>query len=78
MWTLGYAIPDHTNQLLEKIGFGLGLNSMQGREPKNVKLAKYVQNTCEEKDEVVGCVPHEFVCPLWLSEMDPYSVSYRQ
>lgn len=45
VWTLGYAIPYHTNQLLEKLGFVLGLNSMQGREAKHVKLAKYVENT---------------------------------
>jgi len=47
--SLGYAIPHHTKQLLEKIGFGLGRNSMQGRETKHVKLAKYVQNTCNAK-----------------------------
>ena len=30
MWSMGYAIPYHTSQLLEILGFGLGLNSMQG------------------------------------------------
>jgi len=39
----------HTDQLLEKLGFGLGLNSMQGQETKHVKLAKYVVNTCNVK-----------------------------
>ena len=48
VWTIGYAIPYHTAQF-EKIGFGLGLNSMQGREAKHVKLAKYVENTCNVK-----------------------------
>ena len=49
VWTIGYAIPYHTAQLLEKIGFGLGLNSMQVREAKHVKLAKNVENTCNAK-----------------------------
>ena len=28
VWTVGYAISYHTNQLFEKMGFGLGLNSI--------------------------------------------------
>ena len=41
-WTVGYAIPYHRNQLFESVGYGLGLNTMQGREAKHIKLAKYV------------------------------------
>ena len=80
VWTIGYAIPYHTAQLFEKIGFGLGLNSMQGREAKHVKLAKYVENTCNVKKSMRWWIVfrHEFVCLLWLREMDPFSVSYRQ
>ena len=36
IWTVGVAIPYHTSQLKEKLGYGLGLNSMQGREAKHV------------------------------------------
>ena len=80
VWTLGYAIPYHTNLLLEELGFGLGLNSMQGREAKHVKLAKYVENTCNVKKSMRWWIVfrHEFVCLLWLREMDPYSVIYHQ
>ena len=80
VWTLGYAIPYHTNQLLEKLGCVFGLNSMHGREAKHVKLAKYVENTCNVKKSMRWWIVfrHEFVCLLWLREMDPYSVSYRQ
>ena len=80
VWTLGYAIPYHTGQLLEKLGFGLGLNSMQGREAKHIKLAKYVENTCNVKKSMRWWIVfgHEFVCLLWLREMDPFIVSYRQ
>ena len=80
VWTLGYAIPYHTKQLVEKLGFGLGLNSMQGREAKHVKLAKYAENTCNVRKSMRWWIVfrHEFVCLLWLREMDPFSVSYRQ
>jgi hypothetical protein len=36
IWTIGYAIPRHTQILFDKYGLGLGLNSMQGREAKHV------------------------------------------
>ena len=80
IWTLGYAIPYHTSQLFETLGFGLGLNSIQGREAKHVKLAKYVENTCNVKKSMRWWIVfrHDFVCLIWLREMDPYSVIYHQ
>ena len=30
VWTVGHAVPFHTTQLLEDLGVGLGINSMQG------------------------------------------------
>ena len=41
VWTVSYAIL-YRNQLFKKIGYGLGLSSMQGREAKHIKLTKYV------------------------------------
>ena len=57
VWTLGlgYAIPHHTKQLFEELGYGLGLNSMQGCEAKHVKLAMYIKNTCNLKKNNAGC-----------------------
>ena len=80
VWTLGYAIPYHTNQLFNKLGFGLGLNSMQGWEAKHIKLAKYIENTYNVKKSMRWWIVfrHEFVCLIWLREMDPNSVSYWQ
>ena len=49
IWTVDVAIPYHTSQLKEKLGYGLGVDSMQGREVKHIKLARYVQNTCHVK-----------------------------
>ena len=39
-------------RLLEKLGYGLGLNSMQSREAKHIKLALYVQNTCNVRKSI--------------------------
>ena len=80
MWTLGYAIPHHTKKLFEELGHGLGLNSMQGREAKHVKLAMYLKNTCnlKEKSRWPTVFRHEYVSLIWLKKMDPCSVSYKQ
>ena len=78
-WTVGYAIPYHCNQLFESIGYGLGLNTMQGREAKHIKLAKYVQNTCNvrKSDRWWVVFRHEFVSIVWMRELDPMSTTYR-
>ena len=79
VWTVGYAIPYHTSQLLETLGFGLGLNSRHGWEAKHVKLAKYVKKTYNVKKSmrwwIVFRHRHEFVCLIWLREMDPYRLN---
>ena len=79
VWTVGVAIPYHTSKLHQKLGYGLGLNSMQGREAKHVKLAKYVENTCNARKSLRWWTVfrHEFVCMVWLREKDPYSIAYR-
>jgi hypothetical protein len=80
VWTLGYVVPYHTQQLFDKLGYGLGLNSMQGREAKHIKLAKYVENTCNVSKHTrwVTVFRHEFVSLVWLREMDPYNKSCQQ
>lgn len=77
-WTVGYAIPHHTTQLYNKFGYGLGLNSMQGREAKHIKLKQYMENTCKGRkaEQWWTVFRHEFVSMIWLRAMDPYSVSY--
>lgn len=79
VWTIGYAIPYCTQQLFKESGFGLGLNSMQGREAKHIKLASYVQNTCNvNKNQRWWMVfRHEYLSLVWLREIDPYSITYR-
>ncbi|XP_044166326.1 uncharacterized protein LOC114964196 [Acropora millepora] len=79
VWTVGVAIPYQTSKLHQKLGYGLGLNSMQGREAKHVKFAKYVENTCNARKSLRWWTVfrHEFVCMIWLREQDPYSIAYR-
>jgi hypothetical protein len=79
VWTVAHAIPYHCNQLLETTGYGLGLNSMQGREAKHIKLAKYVKNTCNVRkgDRWWVVFKHEFVSNVWLRELDPMSITYK-
>ena len=79
VWTVRVAIPYHTSKLHQKLGYGLGLNSMQGREAKHVKLAKYVENTCNARKSLRWWTVfrHEFVSMVWLREKDPYSIAYR-
>ena len=80
VWTMGYAVPHHTQQLFQELGHGLGLNSMQGREAKHVKLAMYTKNTCNLKKSSrwPTVFRHEYVSLIWLREMDPHNVSYKQ
>jgi hypothetical protein len=38
VWSMGHAVPFHTKQLVEDLGVGLGINSMQGQESKHQQL----------------------------------------
>jgi hypothetical protein len=80
VWSIGYAIPYHTRQLFESTGFGLGLNTMQGREAKHIKLARYIQNTCNVKKDQRWWIVfwHEFISLVWLRELDLLSITYHQ
>ncbi len=44
IWTLGYVVPAHTQDMKSKYGLGLGLNSMEGREAKHIAIATYARN----------------------------------
>ena len=78
-WGMTY-LTTCTKKLFEELGHGLGLNSMQGREAKHVKLAMYIKNTCnlKKKSRWPTVFRHEYVSLIWLKKMNPYSVSYKQ
>ena len=79
VWSIGYAVPYHMKELYDMLGYGLGLNSMQGREAKHVKLKNYVNNTCNVRKELRWSIVfrHEFVSLLWLREADPCYTSTK-
>ena len=54
VWTIGYAIPYHNDHFFKESRYGLGFNSMQGREAKHIKLEKY--QDCSQKSAVVDSV----------------------
>ena len=60
VWTIGYAVPYHTRILFNKYKLGLGVNSMQGREAKHVRLQQYTKHaSLASRWEVV--LKHDFV-----------------
>lgn len=75
VWTIGYAIPYHVQILYEKYGLGLGLNSMQGREAKHVKLSQYARHsTLSTRWRLV--LRHDYIVSVWMCKEDPLNVSY--
>ena len=74
-WTVGKAIPYYTSEIYQDLGFGLGLNSMQGREAKHAKLASYAKNTTKGKRlRWWQLFKHEFMDLIWLKEKDQQQV----
>lgn len=67
VWTIGNIVPAHTQYMKDKYGFGLGINSMEGREAKHVFIAKYSKNTnfFSRWEQIFR---HEFVSLIWLRE----------
>ena len=45
LWTVCNASPVHAEICLKSYGFGLGCNTMEGREQKHQMIAKYSENT---------------------------------
>jgi hypothetical protein len=65
VWTLGFVVPVHTQEMKKSYGLGLGLNSMEGREAKHIAISKYCLNTvyayrCEQ------VFHHEYISLIWL------------
>ncbi|XP_020910826.1 uncharacterized protein LOC110248623 [Exaiptasia diaphana] len=77
-WTIGKAIPFYTDKIYHDLGFGLGLNSMQGREAKHIKLSCYAKNTTKGKQLRWWQVfKHEFMELVWLKENDAKKVAKK-
>ena len=77
VWTIGYAVPYHTRILFNKYKLGLGVNSMQGREAKHVRLQQYAKHaSLASRWEVV--LKHDFVSNIWLRRADPHHFGYTK
>lgn len=77
VWTIGYAIPYHTDLLYRNLGVGLGINTMQGREAKHVRISQYAKHaTLSTRWNLV--FRHDFISTVWLRTHDPTSFVYRK
>ena len=67
IWMLGYVVPWHTREMKGKYGFGLGLNSMEGRQAKHIAISQYARNTayCQRWEQIFR---HEYIWLNWLHE----------
>ena len=75
VWTIGYAIPYHAQVLYDKYGLGLGLNSMQGREARHVRLSQYSRHaTLIGRWKIV--LRHDYIICAWIRREDPLHSSY--
>lgn len=77
VWTIGHAIPFHTDILYNKFGIGLGINSMQGREAKHIRVSQYSKHaTLSTRWQHV--LRHDYMTTVWLRKQDPSSISYHK
>ena len=76
-WTIGHIVPSHTKAIHERLGLGLGINSMEGREAKHVTLAKFTQNT-QFSNRWCQVFKHEYVSLFWLRENGVIKLSTKK
>ena len=77
MWTVRYAIPFHNAALFREFGFGLGINSMKGREAKHVTLSSFARHaTLSTRWSLV--MRHEYISSIWLRKIDPFHFRYAK
>ena len=77
VWTVGYAIPFHNAALFREFGFGLGINTMQGREAKHVTLSSFARHaTLSTRLSLV--MRHEYISSIWLRKIDLFHFRYAK
>ena len=77
MWTFCNVAPVHCKELLELVGFGLGINTMEGREQKHQQLSKYSTKTTYQ-DRWPMIFRHEFIDNIYLKEKGFDTLRYRK
>ena len=67
LWCFTNVAPQHAQHLLRTTGFGLGINTMEGREQKHQQIFKYSANTTvQEKWNYI--FRHEYIQLVYLRE----------
>ena len=74
-WTIGHVIPVHAEQVKHQLGFGLGINTMEGRESKHISLAKFATYT-NHSNFWFQVFRHEYISLFWLRENGCDSTKY--
>ncbi len=77
VWTIGYAIPAHLEVLFGRYTLGLGINSMQGREAKHVRLSQFAKHSTKSNRWAM-VLRHDFVSNVWIRKQDPSYSTYTK
>ena len=76
VWTIRYAIPYHAVILFQKFAFGMGINTVQGRDAKHSVIAKFAaHSTPALRWKLI--FHHEFISSLWLRKKNSRSVHFN-
>ena len=75
MWIVGFCVTYHSSSLFKRFGFGLGINSMQGREAKNQRLAMYSKFSLPI-DRWEKVFLHEHMALIWIRKLNPHLMKY--
>ena len=76
-WTVGIAIPRHLQILYDRYGKGLGLNSMQGREAKHVRLSQFAKHSTKSKRWPM-VLRHDYISNVFIRKHDPGCLLYTK
>ena len=77
LWTLCCATPYHAKLTLNEYGFGLGINTMEGREQKHQSISKYSNNTTFQNRWPM-IFRHEFIQLVHLRECGFDVTNYKR
>ena len=67
LWCFSIVAPHHAKHLFHKFGFGLGINTMEGREQKHQQITKYSKNTTYQ-NRWADIFRHEYMQLICLRE----------
>ena len=73
---MDHAIPYHAKILFQKFAFGMGINTMQGREAKHSVIAKFAAHSNLALSGKL-IFRHEFISSLWLRKKNSRSVHFN-